>query len=309
MRLFGKKTIFTRNLLISPPQPLDDRHGVVIAARAKNEASYIGDWLLFHRAVGVRHFYIYDDGSTDRTCDVIRETLSPEEFTIFPWSSRMIDEGSNQFLDTQVIAFAHAILNFGATCKWMAFIDVDEFLLPKSGKTIEEALEGANGFPAVSLPWHMFGTSGHKIKPEGSALLNFTMRSVIPSADKKNGMAFKCIVDPCEVVQVGVHHFCTRTFGEVNSNDAGQRATREGRKEKAFYSSQYLQLNHYYTRSEHELMEKISRGNGRSSERYKQSVLRTLKRVEADTVEDRGMIDFLKKHGIDLSKAGAATVG
>ncbi len=305
MRLFGKKNIFTRNLLISPPQPSDDRRGVAIAARAKNEAPYIGDWLLFHRAVGVRHFYIYDDGSTDRTIDVIKEILSPDEFTIFPWSSRMIDEGSKQFLDTQVIAFAHAILNFGAAYKWMAFIDVDEFLLPKIGSTIEEALEGAGGFPVVSLPWHMFGTSGHKTKPAGSTLFNFTMRSVIPSNDKKNGMAFKCIVDPCEVVQVGVHHFCTRTFGEINSNDAGVRATRESRKERAFYSSKYLQLNHYYSRSEQELMEKIDRGNGRSSERYKQSVLRTLQRVEAETVQDLGMIEFLKKHNVDLSQACA----
>ncbi|GMO23401.1 MAG: hypothetical protein Ta2B_02600 [Termitinemataceae bacterium] len=36
-----------------------------IVAIVKNEASYIKEWIEYHRLVGVDRFYIYDDNSTD----------------------------------------------------------------------------------------------------------------------------------------------------------------------------------------------------------------------------------------------------
>lgn len=303
MRLFGKKPPFSKQLAITPPAVKPGRHGVAIAATVKNEADYIADWAIFHRAVGVRHFYIYDDGSSDNGIAILRGILGPDELTVIPWISRMVDLREKKPLNGQVIAYTHAILNFGGNYRWMAFIDVDEFLLPKKGKTVEEALAGVGNFPNISLPWHMFATSGHKTKPKGSILRNFTLRGRDPITRKKNAMNFKCIVDPCEVTEVSVHLFGTREFGELTSNDAGFRATRRNRKRPEFYSAGNLQLNHYYSKSEEELRAKLARGPASPGprSRYEERVLIAVENIESDQIEDRAMIEFVDRHGIALS--------
>jgi hypothetical protein len=304
MRLFGKKPPpFSKHLMITPPEAKPGRHGVAIAAMVKNEADYIADWALFHRGVGVRHFYIYDDGSSDDSIAILRDILAPGELTVTPWIIGMLDVSMEKPLNAQVLAYAHAILNHGADYRWMAFIDVDEFLLPKTGDTVEEALAGVDGFPNISLPWHMFATSGHKARPQGSILRNFTLRGREPIGRKKNITNFKCVVDPCKVNEVSVHLFGTVPFGEVSANDAGLRATRKGRKKPAFYSAENLQLNHYYSKSEEELNAKLARGPVSPATRlqYQERVMIAVQNIEADQVEDLAMTAFLDRTGIRLS--------
>ncbi|MDR6757766.1 hypothetical protein J2Y48_003063 [Mycoplana sp. BE70] len=291
------KPIFSRCLTITPPLPMSNRREIAIVATVRNEEQYIADWADFHWRAGVGHFVIYDDGSIDDTLGVLRRTLPEAALTVMPWSSRMFDEDSGNPLNGQVIAFAHAILNFGARFRWMMFIDVDEYVFPKIGETIGDALQGAGGFPCVSLPWHMFGPGGHKRKPQGSVAMNFVRRAASPINRHKNIVNFKCIVDPCEVTAVSVHHFETRMFGEVTVNDAGLKATRKKRRDPSFYSSKYLQLNHYYSKSEEELDEKLSRGpaSPESRARYAQRVRDAVANIEAHTTEDRAIIDYIAR--------------
>jgi hypothetical protein len=303
MSWFSKRSAtVAKRIAISPPRPEPDRHGIAIAACVKDEASYIEEWVRFHQAVGVRHFHIYDNGSSDGTCDVLRSLLGEEALTIIPWAGRVVDASSDTPLNGQVIVFAHALLNFGGRYRWMAFIDVDEFLLPKTGRTVEEALLAVGDFPNVSLPWHTFGTGGHVKRPPGPLALNYTLRGADPMTDRAEVRNFKCIVDPCEVTEVTVHQFRTRTFGDVSANDAGRRFSRRERKSAAFYSNQYLQLNHYYTKSREELTAKVARGwsYDKSATFYRDKVMDIVAHVEADLVEDRAMIDFIERYGIDL---------
>lgn len=302
--MFGwkAKRHFTRELEIAPPMPDADRHGIAIVACVKNEERYIEEWVRFHKAVGVRHFHIYDDGSTDRTEAVLRGALDASELTVIPWKMRMHDRASMEVLNGQNIAFAHAILNFGGRYQRMAFIDVDEFLLPRKGGTLEEALEGAGGFPNISLPWHMFGHSGHVARPAQPVCLSYVTRVDDPMRQDADAANFKCIVDPCEVVGVSVHHFRTRGQDERTANDAGRIFDRRSRKRPEFYSSEFIQLNHYYARSEEELKEKIDRGWSfdKSSEKYRHKVLSTIRYIEDNVVEDRRMVDFVRENGISL---------
>lgn len=304
--MFGLKTKrhLTRELAITPPAAELNRHGIAIVACVKDEASYIEEWVRFHQAVGIRHFHLYDDGSTDGTLDVLQQALKPQELTVVPWKMRMRDERSGEYLNGQTIAFAHAILNFGGRYDRMAFIDVDEFLLPKKGRTLEEALRGAGGFPNVSLPWHMFGHSGHFSRPAGPVCLNYTMRVSDPMQQNLDASNFKCIVDPVEVTKVGVHHFQTRSHGDRTANDAGNVVPKKERKADEFYSAEFIQLNHYYAKSVEELKEKTDRGwsfDG-STEKYRNKVANTIKYIEANTVEDRSMPKFIEENGIDLGQ-------
>lgn len=302
MRLFNRKAPFTKRLQIEPPKPQPDRHGIAIATVLRDEENYVAEWASFHRAVGVRHFFVYDDGSTDRTVVILRDLLPPDELTIFPWRMTMVDVSNKLQVNRQTLAFAHATLNFGAAYRWMAFIDVDEFILPKTGSTIEEALAGAKGFPNISLPWHMFGTSGHKTRPEGLVTRNYTMRAKDPISRLKNATNFKCIVDPCAVSEVSVHHFHTKEFGDRTANDAGGVFPRDERKSLTFYSASNLQLNHYYTRSEEEFLRKITRGAVSPTPLNELSKRLSIARgsIEGNQVEDLSIIEFLKAKNIPL---------
>jgi hypothetical protein len=302
MKLFRKRPPFSKQIRINPPEPRADRKGMAVVTMLKDEETYVDEWLLFHRSVGVSHFFIYDNGSTDRTESIVRARLSPDELTLLPWAGRMVDMSAGAQLNNQVVASAHAILNFGSAFKWMAFIDVDEFLLPKTGSTVEEALGQAGGFPNISLPWHMFGTSGHMTRPQGGVLNNFTKRAAQPISGRKNATNFKCIIDPCEVTEVSVHHFETRQYGDRTCNDAGVVFSRRDRKTPSFYSSKNLQLNHYYTKSTEEFEEKIRRGPVSPAARDDhQHRLRTaLDSIEAEVVEDRQIIDFAAQKNIPL---------
>lgn len=299
MFFFKKKHPYTKQLTISAPKPAPDRAGVAIVACVKNEADYLSEWLRFHEMIGVRHFYIYLDQCEDESEQILKSHSGSAEITIIPWAGRMIDTPTSKLLNSQVIAFSHAIQNFGAQYRWMAFIDADEFLLPKTGASLEEALEGAQGFPNISLPWHMFGPGGHLSKPEGGVLRNYSQRAANPLTNKKNVRNYKCIVDPCAVSEVSVHHFSTVEHGEMTSNDQGVAYSRKGRKEPSFYSASHIQLNHYYSKSREELDRKLARGpaSPASRARYADRVLSAVENIESDLVEDRSMINFLDQIG------------
>ena len=70
----------------------------------------------------------------------------------------------------------------------------------------------------------------------------------------------------------------------------------------SFYSNEFLQLNHYYSKSHDEMRAKIRRGSNyaASAQRLQEKMETTVGNIEADMVEDRSMIDFLKRISVVL---------
>jgi len=280
---------------LTPPRPLHGRHGVAIALVVRNEGRHIGEWAHFHRLAGVRHVIAYDDGSSDGTVAELRRQLGPEQLTVIPWAQRLSDRSLGRPIHNQVLAYAHAAANFGGAYRWLACIDADEFLVPVQNRTINEAL--AHLGPEViniSLPWHMFGRCGHHKTPQGGVIENYLYRAINPI----EAINFKCLVDPCHLTSIRVHSVETGK-NKLTWNDKGNAFSLSKRSTKEFYSSKYLQLNHYYTRSFEELEEKIKRGpnlNAKTAE-YRRKVMRTVLRIEKNQIEDRLALNYLKNFG------------
>ena len=80
----------------------------------KNEAKYIKEWIEFHRIVGVEHFYLYNNGSTDRIYKVLRPYIRQGIVTLVEWPERIKNVPEDQAylwsLSTQVPAFENAIV-------------------------------------------------------------------------------------------------------------------------------------------------------------------------------------------------------
>lgn len=297
------QTLFKRlkvsKLGLRAPATAPDRHGVAIAAIVRDEAAHIGEWARFHLATGVRHFVIYDDASRDGTADALRAALPPDRLTIIPWAQRLTDARLGREIHNQLLAYAHAVGNFGGAFRWMGFIDVDEFLVPVGADSLDAALANLGDVPNLSLPWHMFGFAGHDTPPTGGVVANYLMRARDPMGDAPGLRAFKMLVDPCRLSAMRVHAMQT-DGGNQTWNDAGVQATFATRDRPGFYTTQAVQLNHFYTRSRAELEAKIVRGPnliGKAGD-YRRKVMRTVASIEADQVADTRARDFAARMGV-----------
>ena len=251
------------------------------------------EWLLHNSNIGVRHFFLYDNGSTDRTVEIARTTLGPGSITIIPWKLKVSANKDDGFIHPQLLAFCHAIQTFGCDFQYMAFLDPDEFLIPLDGLSLEDALSKAGRPVNLGIPWTMFGRNGHQTPPHGGVGANYLMRPRHRFSDRQL-VKFKCIVDPCAVTRVGIHAFETLSDGDRCSNDSGYTSENKKRFSPEFLSGNKLQLNHYYTRSASELDAKLKRGSNQliDERKYAARVMSRVAQMETDTIEDRALLDL-----------------
>jgi len=127
----------------------------------KDEGPYLQEWLEFHRLVGVQHVYLYDNGSSDGTEQVLLDFTRCGYVTRIPWSS-FVHDGSPQKL-----AYAHALSNFGPAWRWMAPIDADEFLFPT--EAVPSVLTRLEHLPALAVYWRTLVSPGTKDVRRGSS--------------------------------------------------------------------------------------------------------------------------------------------
>ncbi len=289
-----RKQNITR-IAIDPPPPKDGRDGLAIVLIARNEVRHIAEWAQFHLHAGVRHIYLYDNGSTDGTADALIATAG-DKATVMPWDQVLRDLRSNAEIHNQVLAYAHAVRNFGGQYRWISFIDTDEFLVPKADADLPTALARLDGERNIALPWHMFGRNGHMVPPDGGMVPNYTRRAANPMSRARGICNFKCIADPCYMTGISVH--ALQVDGRFDCvNDRGQKADLASREKLGFYSTAVLQLNHYYARSEQELAEKIGRGVFPSTKitGHGRRVRQIVENIEADEVEDRAAQEYLAR--------------
>lgn len=284
------------SLGLVPPTPLPDRQGLALVLIVRNEMRHIGEWARFHRRAGVAHIHVYDNGSADGTLLALDQAVG-DLASVIPWDQKLRDTRRGLEIHNQVLAYAHAVRNFGGRYRWMSFIDVDEFLVPKQAATLPEALAHLEGCANISLPWHMFGRSGHVEPPEGGVVQNFNLRNPDPMSEAKGLRNFKMIVDPCAVTALKVHEI--ETGGGITCNDRGEAFTNRSRTDRSFYSADHIQLNHYYTRSDSELRAKIARGPNLTTPDadHLRRVMRKVAAIEADEVPDTAAADFLARSG------------
>ena len=276
---------------LQPPAPLPGRAGLALVLIVRNEAAHIAEWARFHVLAGVRHFYVYDNGCTDGT--LAQLGFLGAALTVIPWNQKL--RGGGFEIHNQVLAYAHAVRNFGGAWRWMSFLDADEFLVPM-GAGLNAALAELAACRSISLPWHMFGRSGHMVPPEGGVVANYTRRNPDPMSDARGLRNFKMIVDPCHVTAIKVHAVETDGSSDTN-NDRGARFTLRGREGRGFYAVDRIQLNHYYTRSDAELRAKIARGPNLTTPDadHLRRVMRKVQAIEAGEVEDRAALAFLAR--------------
>lgn len=227
-----------------------------VASIIKNEPD-MTEWIEYHRLVGVDHFYIYDNESTDG----LRERLQ-----------KYIDEGIVTYIyypgkAMQDKSINDAIQNFAYETKYLAIIDGDEYIVPvEEGRLLpellDEIIEGYHksiyhpgGFAGgVGINWRDYGTGGHKTKVNGLVLENYLQRA---EDDYYQNVHVKTIYNPRVVNYVDNPHNGHYRDGYYTISENGSLIPF-----LYFYDGQCkkLRINHYFSKSEEQMIEKNRRG-------------------------------------------------
>jgi hypothetical protein len=216
---------------------------IAIATLFYNEADYLKEWIEFHLMVGVDRFYLYDNGSTDGFQSVLDHHVRRNQVVVVPWAPFLLKG------NTQLLAFAHAACNCSPTVRWLAFVDIDEFLFSEISDTIQPILAKFEDFGGLKIPRFEFGPNGHKEKPEGLVIENYT-RAATRGANsiangKENSIAkVKMAVQPARTVSV-MTHACIVDGDILKISDE---------------TPTDLRINHYFSKSESEFERKLQRG-------------------------------------------------
>ena len=245
--------------LAAPRLSCGPRGGIAIAAIVRNDAAHIGEWATHHQNVGVTRFLIYDDGSSDGTVDCLRDHLRPgTTVTVTPWAQRLSDARLGRELHNQVLAYAHAAANHAGSLRWMALIDVDEFLLPTRHATLGEALAVLEHLPAISLPQVTYLCLSEECPPEG-VLRGVTRRLPEEVALRQGLTGFKTIADPSRITALRVHSVECDGLDRM-WNDRGEALPAARHRHPGHGSADLIRLHHYYVRSLRDLDHKLQRG-------------------------------------------------
>jgi hypothetical protein len=277
----------------------------------RDEGPYLREWVAFHRVVGVERFFLYNNRSSE---DGHREALAPyiEEgvVTLHEWPAclppRVVTGEA-----TQTAVFQHCIQNHAAETRWMAFIDLDEFLFSPLGRPLPDMLREYERWPGVGVNWAVFGTSGHATKPPGLVTESYVRRTERPDHNR----LMKCIVDPRRVRNFCLAHFFM-FHGEPRVVVDENQHPVEGRPGSPFsktdeVSFERLRVNHYVTKSKEEFRRKWERvrvDNGQVRAYNEEQAAGLL--AALDEVEDRTIQTYLPALREELARvAGRALAG
>ena len=220
---------------------------LAVCAIAKNEGPYFQEWIEWHRKQGVEKFYIYDNESTDGTRDVLAPYIEAGtvEYTWFPGSKR------------QLAAYDDCFERHRTDARWIAVIDLDEFIVPMQDASIPEFLRRMEPFSSVEINWLIYGSGGAQTRAGGGVMERFRRHSLPEHLLNRH---VKSIVDPRRVCTMTGCHEAARIAG--HSADSHGNPLIKGFRDRE-PQQDVIRINHYAVKSYEEFLAKRARGRAR----------------------------------------------
>lgn len=157
--------------------------GTAICAVFKDEAPYLDEWIRFHKAQGITRFYLYNNGSSD---DFQRELSEhSDSVTLIDWPTPYAQRG-------QSLAVTHCLTTYGPQHRWIAIIDIDEFLFGVKERLVD-SLQRYDSADQILVNTVCYGTSGYEKIPKGQLLRSLVYRAPL---DWPRNKQRKSIVNP-----------------------------------------------------------------------------------------------------------------
>ena len=264
-------------------------YDVAIVAILKNEGHYLKEWLDYHLLAGVDHFYLYDNESTDDYSEIVAPYVKAGLVT-----SKYFPGESMQFA-----AYDEAVRDYRFACRYMAFVDLDEFIYPKTGQSIAEVVDeillANQDASGVAINWQLFGSNKQKSADYSRGVLErFTRRAKsdwvvpIPNRDIPGGNAqVKTIANPRRVNFFTSAHFPIYFEGYHSVNERGGRVDNYCNEP---VTAARLAINHYHVKSREEHRQKILKGRAGKQSTYLDDSW--FKMYDRNEVFDEGILSY-----------------
>ena len=154
----------------------------------------------FHRLVGVDHFVLYDNGSSDDP-EAVLEPCLRRDCHARPWPVPFHVRAAPA--PTPIVCIAFAAARAGSTC-----LDIDEFLFAPRRLSLIPYWE-VRAAPGIVVRWQVYGSSGQKRASDRPVIARFPRRAATHWIRNRR---IKSIVDPARTLRaVGAHHFALKT--------------------------------------------------------------------------------------------------
>lgn len=231
------------------PEP---KHYLAVCAIAKDEGKYFREWIEWHHKLGVEKFYIYDNESTDNSKEILQPYIDVGlvEYTYFPGQKM------------QLAAYDNCLERHRYDTRWLAFIDIDEFIVPVKDKSIPEFLQRFENFPAVEINWLVYGSNGETKKSARPVMERFPKHS---QWDHLLNRHVKSIVNPRRIYNMVGCHEAARINGKA-ADSHGKPITVCFR--DRLPQQDVIRINHYAIKSREEFVEKQNRGRAAGKTRF-----------------------------------------
>ncbi|MBR0260591.1 MAG: glycosyltransferase family 92 protein [Selenomonadaceae bacterium] len=237
-------------------------YDLAVVAIFKDEGKYLKEWLDYHLLAGVEHFYLYNNDSSDDYAQVLAPYVEKNLVTLTDFPGKLM----------QYTAYHDAIEKYRFDCRYMAFIDIDEFIFPKSNRAVaevvDEILSDIPNVAGLAINWQIFGSNGQdKADYSKGVLERFTRRAFenAPFFDgngNRSGDAHvKIIVNPRFMRYMDSPHKAVYFDGKFVVNSNGECLL-------TFYNDPALYdkivVNHYVIKSREEFLLKQKKGRADS---------------------------------------------
>jgi len=256
---------------------------LAIGALFKNEARWLKEWIEYHRLIGVEHFYLYNNDSSDNYEEVLAPYVHAGIVDLIPWNSGSapwVDPGSEDpyWVGFQLTAYNDCMKRaLGRAC-WVAIIDIDEFIVPKQEvSSLHRLLDNATGrVGTFSFLWRCFGTSEVWEVPKSSLLTEMLVQR--SDDDFASNQIVKSIHRPESIAYCKLH-IAHPKRGYIS----------------IFIPPEQVQINHYQLRGRKETLLKRCKIKIDEEKDITPEILSTIKKYEEDynRVEDKSIYIYL----------------
>ncbi|MGR8981647.1 MAG: glycosyltransferase family 92 protein, partial [Gammaproteobacteria bacterium] len=196
---------------------------LAVCAIFRDEAPYLREWISFHKLMGVEHFYLYNNSSVDKFENILAPFIDKGDVTLTSWPIPFHQKAQKQ-------AYIHCLDQIRGQVRWLACIDIDEFLFAPNNDNLPTVLAEYESYPGVIAHWQVYGSNDLKQMTDEPVIARFTRRA--PSNWIRNRKA-KSIVDPERTIEpTGVHYFLY-TDGELAVDETHAKVKLKSRKRYA----------------------------------------------------------------------------
>jgi hypothetical protein len=221
-------------------------HYLAISVSYKADLWNLLEFIEYHRIVGVSHFFICNnDDNTKESSRILRHYAERGIVTNIPTAKKFRNSKNRQQSGHHMCLQLARIKKI----KWLALLDIDEFIFPLQKDNVPDVLKHYEDCREVAFNYRCFGSSGYRWRPE------LQTKAYLRCAHQNWGWNKLCksIGQVNMIPSVKHHHFFD-----------GHKMVDEDKEFCGWvkdYKGGVMRINHYMARSEEDYMEKMRRGN------------------------------------------------